>query len=280
MIFMIINLQENITTYLQEKNIIQNYPSSEYGVICESENEIAAYLYYSINHYHPSTIYLRFAILDKDIESETLIEMYDKFDTVLPSSNIIFQIHRNFDFYEHFINARDFVEFKKTYEPEVDIHSLLSGFSDNVFGEQYTSEKFKMTERLLETTKEVYQSTHEVNPLKNMDLSEWKGLLTDDLDFENSIVIHDQRDEIVAYTMIYENEDTSKDVGYCYFKDQNAKQALSAEFYKTLIHLQETNFTHLNLEVDSTDQYSFEFFNRIIEDKTPALITFIKKKND
>ena len=64
---MIINLQENITAHLQEKNIIQNYPSSKYGVVCEAENDIAAYLYYSINHYHPSAIYLRFAILDKEI---------------------------------------------------------------------------------------------------------------------------------------------------------------------------------------------------------------------
>ncbi|WP_281182379.1 hypothetical protein [Lacicoccus qingdaonensis] len=39
-----ISLHENITGYLQDNNILQNYPSSAYGVVYESENGIAAYL--------------------------------------------------------------------------------------------------------------------------------------------------------------------------------------------------------------------------------------------
>lgn len=275
-----INLQENITAYLQENNIIQNYPSSEYGVICEEGNDIAAYLYYSKNHYHPSAVYLRFAILDKGIGSETLIKMYDKFKTVLPSSIVILQVHRNFDLYEKFINATDFIEFRKTYEPEVDFQKMLPGFSNNTSDKQYTSGKFKMTDGLLEITKEVYHSNHEINPLKDMDLSEWKDLITDDLDFDNSIVIYNQHEEIVAYMLIYENEDSSKDPSYCYFKNQEAKHALSAEFYNILLQLQEMDFTHLNLEVDNTDKYSYEFFKHLIEDKTPALTSYIKQIDD
>lgn len=275
-----ITLHENITGYLQDNNIIQNYPSSEYGVVCEAENNIAAYLYYSKNLYHPTALYLHFSILDKDIDSEILLKMYEKFNKVLPSSNIILQVHRNFDLYEGFIENNGFSEFRKTYEPEVDIQKMITGFSNNNLGEKHMIKNFKMTDGLQKITKSVYQSTHEINPLKDMDLSEWKDLITDDLDFEHSIVICDQQDDIVAYLMMYENEEAYKDVGYCYYKDQEAKNSLSAEFYNILLKLKEAEFSHLNLEVDSTDKYSYEFFNHLIEDETPALISYIKQKED
>jgi len=275
-----LTLHENITGYLQANNIIQNYPSSEYGVVCETENNIAAYLYYSKNLYHSSAIYLHFAILDKDVDSETLIKMYDKFNEVLPSSNIILQVHRNFDLYEDFIKTNDFSEFRKTYEPEVGIQKMITRFSNNNFEEKHTNKNLSMTDGLQELSKQVYQSTHEINPLKNMDLSEWKDLITDDLDIEHSIVICDQQDDIVAYLMMYENEDAYKDAGYCYFKDQEAKNSLSSEFHNVLLKLEETRITHLNLEVDSTDTYSYELFRDFIEDETPSLVSYIKQNND
>lgn len=274
-----ITLHENITGYLQDNNIIQNYPSSEHGVVCESENDIVAYLYYSKNLYHLNAIYLHFSILDKDIDSETLIKMYDKFKMVLPSSNIILQVHRNFDLYEDFIKTNEFSEFRKTYEPEIGIQKMISGFSNNNLDESHTVKNFKMTDGLQELSKKVYQSTHDINPLKDMDLAEWNDLITDDLDFEHSIVICDKQDDIVAYLLMYENDDAYKDVSYCYFKDQAAKNSLSAEFYNILIKLEESEITHLNLEVDSTDKYSYEFFHNFIEDEIPSLISYIKQKN-
>lgn len=274
-----ISLHENITGYLQDNNILQNYPSSAYGVVYESENGIAAYLYYSKNLYHPDAIYLHFAILDKDIDSEILIKMYDKFKSVLPRSNEILQIQRNFEFYERLINENGFTEFRKTYEPEIGIQKMISGFSNNNLDESHTVKNFKMTDGLQELSKKVYQSTHDINPLKDMDLAEWNDLITDDLDFEHSIVICDKQDDIVAYLLMYENDDAYKDVSYCYFKDQAAKNSLSAEFYNILIKLEESEITHLNLEVDSTDKYSYELFHNFIEDEIPSLISYIKQKN-
>ncbi|WP_052256012.1 hypothetical protein [Salinicoccus sp. YB14-2] len=274
-----ITLQENITGYLQEHNIIQNYPSSDYGVVCEAESNIVAYLYYSKNLYHPSAVYLHFAILDKGVESETLIKMYDKFNKVLPSSNIILQVHRNFDLYRGIIESNGFSEFRKTYELEMDIQKMIAGFSNNNLDEKYTIKNFNMTDGLQKITKLVYQSNHEINPLQDMELSEWKDLITDDLDFESSIVICDLQDDIVAYLMMYENEDAYKDVGYCYFKDQEAKNSLSAEFYNILLKLEEAQFTHINLEIDSTDKYLYELFRDFLEDETPSLVSYINQNN-
>lgn len=274
-----ITLHENITGYLQDNNILQNYPSSAYGVVYESENAIAAYLYYSKNLYHPNAIYLHFAILDKDIDSEILIKMYDKFKSALPRSNEILQIQRNFEFYERLINENGFTEFRKTYEPEVDIQQLIKRFLNEDSEGKHTSGKFKMTDALLKITEQVYRSIHEMNPLKRMDLSEWKDIITDDLDFEHSIIIYDRNDEIIAYLMMYENEEPFKDVGYCYFKNQEAKNSLSSEFHDTLLELEKQNFTHLNLEVDNTDIYAYEFFHDFIEHDPPSLISYMKTEN-
>ncbi|SDL01637.1 hypothetical protein [Lacicoccus qingdaonensis] len=217
--------------------------------------------------------------MDKDIDSEILIKMYDKFKSVLPRSNEILQIHRNHEFYERLINDNGFTEFRKTYEPEVDIQQLIKRFLNEDFEGKHTSGKFKMTDALLKITEHVYRSIHEMNPLKRMDLSEWKDIITDDLDFEHSIIIYDRNDEIIAYLMMYENEEPFKDVGYCYFKNQEAKNSLSAEFHDTLLELKKQNFTHLNLEVDNTDIYPYEFFHDFIEHDPPSLISYMKTEN-
>lgn len=271
-----INLHENITAYLQEQNIIQNYPSSEYGVVCESEHDIAAYLYYSKNQYHPDALYLRFAIFDRDLESDTLIKMYDKFKKVLPSSNIILQVHRNFEMYESFISANDFVEFRKTYEPEVDIHNMVSRSNAVKNNGRNNDREFTLTEELLDEIKNVYEEAHKDNPVIDMGLSEWEDIIDDDLDMKNSIVIYDHPDEIAGFMLIYDSGETSKDVGDCYFRNHEGKQNLTAEFYNKLRSLQEEGYKQINLEVDSTDKYAYEFFHEVIKDEEPSLISFIK----
>lgn len=273
-----ITLHENITAYLQDKNIIPNYPASGHGVICEVEDEVLAYLYYSLNPYHPSALYLRFAVPDKDVNAGKLVEMYEKLKTTLPLSDVILEVHRNHGLYEKLINTYGFTEFRKTYEPEVEISEMINHFNDGEVKVTSAVGKFELTEELLDFSRKVYESAHDLNPLREMTLTEWEDLVTDDLDHEHSIVLHDENDAVTAYILIYENDETSVDVGYCYFKDPDSKQSLISNFKDTLLNLQENDYEYINLEVDTTDEYAYEFFNDFVADTEPALVSYISRQ--
>lgn len=271
-------LHENITAYLQEKNIIPNYLSSGYGVTCEAHDELLAYVYYSLNPYHPSAPYLRFAVLDDSVRPETIVEMYEKLKTTLPMSDTILEIHRRHDLYEKLINTYDFKEFRKTYEAEAVISDMISHFNAGNSEKNHEGKGLEVTENLSDLSRRVYESVHDTIPLRRMSLAEWKDLITDDLDFESSIVIYDEDEAITAYMLIYEGEDTSKDFGYCYYSDSEAKERLSSAFRHTLDRLQENGYEYINLEVDTTDEYAYGFFNDFVKDEAPVLVSYIRRQ--
>ncbi|MCD2137102.1 hypothetical protein [Salinicoccus halitifaciens] len=271
-------LHENITAYLQEKNIIPNYLSSGHGVTCEAHGEWLAYVYYSLDPYHPSAPYLRFAVLDDSVKPETIVEMYEKLKTTLPMSDIILEIHRHHNLYEKLITTYDFKEFRRTYETEVEISRMISHFNTGSTEENRLESAFEMTEGLSDLSRQVYASVHDTIPLREMSLAEWRDLITDDIDFESSIVIYDEDEAITAYMLIYEGEDTSKDFGYCYYADSEAKQRLASAFGQTLNKLQENGYEHINLEVDTTDEYAYGFFNEFVKDEAPVLVSYIRRQ--
>ena len=271
-------LHENITAYLQEKNIMPNYLSSGHGVTCEGEDEILAYLYYSLNPYHPSAPYLLFAVLNQSVDAETIVEMYEKLKSTLPLSDLILEIHRNHNLYEKLITTYDFEEFRKTYEGEVEISEMVSHFNADSSEGNNGESVFEVTESLLDLSRKVYESVHDTIPLRGMTLAEWADLITDDLDLENSIVIHDEDEAITAYMLIYEDEDNSKDVGYIYYSDSEAKRRLTSAFRQTLDKLQEDSYEFINLEVDTTDEYAYGFFNKFVDDEAPVLVSYIRRQ--
>ncbi|SOC39089.1 hypothetical protein [Salinicoccus kekensis] len=271
-------LHENISAYLQKKNIMPNYLSSGHGVTCEGEEGILAYLYYSLNPYHPSAPYLRFAVLDQSVDAETIVEMYEKLKSTLPLSDIILEIHRNHDLYEKLITTHDFEEFRKTYEAEVEISEMVSHYTVDETKSYEGEQSFEMTESLLDLSRKVYESVHDTIPLRGMTLAEWKDLITDDLDLENSIVIHDEDEAVTAYMLIYGDEDNSRDVGYIYYSDADAKQRLTSAFRHTLDKLREDGYEHINLEIDTTDEYAYGFFNEFVNDEAPVLVSYIRRQ--
>lgn len=271
-------LHENITAYLQEKNIIPNYLSSGHGVTCEAHGELLAYVYYSLDPYHPSAPYLRFAVLDDSVQPETIVEMYEKLKSTLPMSDVILEIHRHHDLYEKLITTYEFKEFRRTYEAEVEISEMISHFNAGSPEGSHGGSSFEMTEGLSDLSRKVYASVHDTIPLREMSLAEWRDLITDDLDLESSIVINDEDGTITAYMLIYEGEDTSKDFGYCYYADSEAKQRLVSAFRQTLNNLQENGYEYLNLEVDTTDEYAYGFFDEFVKDEAPVLVSYIRRQ--
>ncbi len=271
-----ITLHENITAYLQEKNLITNYPASGHGVICEAEDEILAYLYYSLDPYHPSAPYLRSAVLDESVDAGTIVEMFEKLKTTLPLSDLVLEVHRNHDLYKKLIDEYGFEKFRMTYEPEADVEDMIDYYHDT--DETSAGREFEMTEELLTLSKKVYESSHDVIPLRGMSLAEWNDLITDDLDIENSITVYNDKEEISAYMLIYGEDEDSKDIGYLYFENPEAKQILTSEFKNRLNSLKGNGVETINLEVDTTDEYTYEFFEDFVEDETPVLVSYIRRQ--
>lgn len=271
-------LHENINAYLQEKNIMPNHLSSGHGVTCEGEDEILAYLYYSLTPHHPSAPYLRFAVLDQSVDAEAILEMYEKLKSTLPLSDLILEIHRNHNLYEKLITTYDFEEFRKTYEGEVEISEMVSHFNADSSEGNNGESVFEVSESLLDLFRKVYESVHDIIPLRGMTLAEWKELITDDLNFENSIVIYDEDEAVTAYMLIYENDEAAVDVGYVYYSGSEVKRRLTSAFRQTLDKLQEDGYEFINLEVDTTDEYAYGLFNAFVKGEAPVLVSYISRQ--
>lgn len=69
---------------------------------------------------------------------------------------------------------------------------------------------------------------------------------------------------IVAYLLMYDAGDSSKDIGYIYYRDNKSKEKLYSMLYMKLIRLKELSIKEISLEVDNTDRYAYDFFESIL----------------
>lgn len=201
------------------------------------------------NDIHPKAVYIQSTI-------QIVQEYTSRVRSTYPDHHLILKVMNDFDVTD-FIHA-GFTECRRTYEEAVglgDLISLLAQYKNNE-----NLDDFVLNEALLKLSYEVYESTHKVNPVKKMTLNEWKTVIGRDLDFDHSILIRDDKENISAFLFMYHACDESKEIGYIYYRDDASKGRLSRAMYKQFSELIKLNIKEIHLEVDNTDRYSYDFF--------------------
>lgn len=271
-------LHNNMNDAIQRYNLNLPVLPNQVGIICEEENTLIGYLYYTINHFHPHSIYLHFNFLIENPDVDILNKMFSKLKVKVSNYNYIFNSENHFSFYKSFINNNGFIEMRKTYEPEISTDNLIFHYNyiDSHDGSVYPP--FVLTDELVHKVQDIYRSTHVANPLGDINLQEWKTVITNDLDLENSIIIYSENKEITAYLFIFHGSENVKEIGWVYFKNEVAKKYLLKQFKFALCRLKKSGIKTIGLEVDNTDKYAYDLFSPFLNHAEPSLITYIKHK--
>lgn len=271
-------LSKNMNDALQKYQLKSPVISNQTGVICEENNALIGCLYYTDNHFHPYSIYLHFKFFIKNPEVDILNRMFSILKSEIPNSNYILNLEDNYNSIKKFIHNNGFKEIRKTYEPDVHIDNLLRHYH---YIDSYPKSKhppFVITNELVHKVQDIYRKIHVANPLGGVSLPEWKKIITNGLDLENSIVIYNENKEITAYLFIFHGSESTKEIGWVYYKNEDAKRQLLNQFKTSLSHLQKVGIKTICLEVDNTDKYAYELFFPFLIHGEPSSITYIKYK--
>ena len=269
---------EDINKVLRVYGLNINQFSNKTGVIYEENNTLIGYLYYTTNRFHPYSLHLHFKFMIENPDEEILSEMLNKLIAQLPNSNYILKLESNDYVYGKFIDSNNFIEIRKTYEPEISIDSLVNYYRYIECNYDSQSLPFIITDKLVHKVQEIYKCTHEANPLGDISLHEWRTVITNDIDLEHSIVIYNENKDIIAYLFIFDNSESVKEIGWVYFKSEEAKKQLLIQFKNTLLRLKKLGIKIIEFEIDNTDTYSYELFSPFIIHSFPSLITYMKYK--
>lgn len=167
---------------------------------------------------------------------------------------------------------------RKTYEPEVSIDNLICHYN-NIDSQSCSIHlPFVITDKLVYKVQDIYRNTHLANPLGEISLQEWKTVITNDLDLENSIAIYSDDKEITAYLFIFHESESIKEIGWVYFKNEEVKRHLIKLFKAVLCRFKKSGIKTIGLEVDNTDRYAYELFSPFLIHTKPSLITYMQHK--
>lgn len=269
---------KDINKVLRVYGLNINQFSNKTGVIYEENNTLIGYLYYTTNRFHPYSLHLHFKFMIENPDEEILSEMLNKLIAQLPNSNYILKLESNDYVYGEFINRNNFIEIRKTYEPEISIDYLVNYYRHIECDYDSQSSHFIITDKLVDTVQEIYKCIHEANPLGDISLHEWRMVITDDIDLEHSIVIYNENKDIIAYLFVFDNSESVKEIGWVYFKNEEAKKQLLIQIKNTLLRLKKLGIKIIEFEIDNTDIYSYELFSPFIIHSSPSLITYMKYK--
>lgn len=218
------------------------------------------------NEIHPDAAYLNRT--DSNVK-----EQVSQLRNLYPNHHLILRA-MNDEYIKDYFDV-GFIEFRRTYEEDIEIDDLIDFVSACKCNE--TTDGFIVDDELIKKSYEVYKQTHKTNPVKEMSLEEWKTLIVPDLDYNHSIVIK-TKGVIAAYLLMYDGGDYSKDIGYVYYQDNDSKEKLYSMLYKNLIRLKELSIKEIGLEVDNTDRYAYEFFEAILVHDDTYMRTLILSK--
>jgi len=221
-----------------------------------------------INVFHPNSIYLNNNVKNFGSYFEEIKKEYPEKDYILWLNN---------DEIKNFLEY-GFIECRRTYDVNIDINSLVNYFEEYSSNDnQVSRHSFVLSDNLIIKWYETYKQTHKVNPIKDFNLEEFKLSLSDNLDFENSIVILNQNLEIIAYALIYNVSDHTKEIGYVYFENYHSKMKLSKELLLHMHFLKDLGIKTIMTEIDNTDQYAYELFSSFIDNNISFMKTLIYK---
>lgn len=157
------------------------------------------------------------------------------------------------------LESKEFVEFRKTYEVEIEIDILLKKLSDKDFGIDFLSLqealKNEQTEKaLFYLLKGNYEQTHLDNPVAKLSWQDWKKILLEDTpDLQSSKVI--LSDGMVSgYSFVHPITENHSEIGWMAYGKQKELQKV---LHTQLLELKNKDSKTVGFEIDTTDHFAY-----------------------
>lgn len=157
------------------------------------------------------------------------------------------------------VKKMGFVEFRKTYEVEIEIEILLEklAYSDNCNNHATLQEALKneqVGESLFQLLKVNYEQTHLDNPVAQLPWQEWKKILLEDTpDLKTSKIL--LNDGLVrGYSFVHPIIEEHYEIGWMAYGEQNELQ----EALRTQLgELKNRGIRTVGFEIDTTDHFAY-----------------------
>ncbi|SHF99044.1 hypothetical protein [Ornithinibacillus halophilus] len=176
-----------------------------------------------------------------------------------------------------------FKEIRRTYLPTLEV-SNLGEYNLNIRNnyqiktlEEVLSDEMFMEELTL-LVKRIYEQTHLVNPVADINLDKWQELILDDVVQNGSYIYVDENENnIMAYAFLHESDKSdSLDLGWVGAIDKEHKQLIPQLVLNQIEYANKHNFHFIMGEFDTTDEYAMEVLNHFPFAPSPTWITFQK----
>src|SRR5690625_662865 len=180
-----------------------------------------------------------------------------------------------------------FKEMRRTYMPTLYLTSDIAqeikikdkNKSSMLSLAEVSSNKELMSE-LLSLVKRNYENMHQENPIKSMDLTNWKSLiLAEDTILNGSYVFIDERkNEILAYSLLHESDTMNVgELGWCGCIDNRYKHLIPQLIFQQIKYCLSQNINSLLGEFDTTDHYAMEVLKSFPFTPCPTWITYVSR---
>lgn len=250
------------------------------------ENELVGVIFGWESKFHPNCTYFR--ILSNPFYGRYGVEekLLAKIDG-LKGSNGPLQT----SIWETAINLRNLYEEKgfrkirKTYMPVLQVKDIKNEmpFSDNNNYTIKTLAEIKSNDELMEkltrVVKENYEKAHQVNPVADVEVDEWKKLILADgtLIYGSYVHLDKRGKEIIAYSFLHESDrKNTYEFGWCGCSDKRLKALIPQLVLQQIRYAIGQNVRTIVGEFDTTDRYAMEVLKTFPFAPCPTWITYQK----
>jgi len=226
--------------------------------------------------WHPHCIYVRLAF-DFNCVDERAIKFMIEFLKDEVKMPLFFLIDDRFSRLARLLVQEDFRLIRKTEVINIKpgILSSENDVSDKRIKTvaQILNEPIVLSS-LIEICKKIYTETHIDNPVADLSNSSWKNVILDDLIDSSSYVVVN-RNNVVAFSLMYEGEGNSWELGWLGVADSEEMVLLNLVLNKQLHDAKEQKIVYIEKEVDTTCPYSLHIAKSLSYDVSVTWYTYI-----
>lgn len=267
-------------------NIVKN-STYKFAISAFVEDKLIGVSFGWISKFHPYCTYFRILSHPLYAESRVVEKLLAQVEglgkDVFPLQTSIWETSINV---RNIYECNGFKEIRRTYMPTLQVSDLKNDiqFDDE---DHYTiktlaeiSSNHVLMEKLALLVKKNYEATHEVNPVVNAGLHEWKKLISENDIVRNGSYVYLEAggSDIAAYSFLHESdEENAYELGWCGSLDKGYKKLIPQLVLRQIKYAMKNQVETILGEFDTTDSYAIEILKTFPFAPCPTWMTYQKK---
>ncbi len=261
-----------IEMYVKDDEIddLLQHPGLVFAYAAISDATIIGMIVAWKSSYHPFCTYFRMAIhpaYDHVVTGKQLMAMaLEHTDVRLPLQTSIWETSTRL---KKFYETNGFKKIQETMTPILKVANLpiqqpeKNEFVTKTMEELVNDEQ--MIKQLTQLVKTHYEQTHQVNPVANLLIAEWKKLvLSEDLITNGSFVTVNRKEQIMAYSFLHASTNANTaELGWCGSRNMNQIQCIPELVWLQVEYAQQRGIKYIEGEFDTTNPYAMHVYDQI-----------------